>query len=208
MENKHHWYDGLFYDKLIAPNQDRMFGKINNIIEPDSEILDVGCGTGRLEFFLSEKCKRITGIDLSKKNIEQAEKKLKKRKHNNIDFKHIGFDNFAKNNSHTFDYAIVTYVIHELPYEQRLSLLKGISGISKKIIVGDYLVPSPKGLWNVLNEIVEFAAGKDHYDNFKSFVRHNGIAGLLDESGLKVYQEIKNDPSTSHIAVLIRSEKA
>lgn len=208
MENKNHWYDGLFYDKLIAPNQDRMFGKIKELIEPDSEILDVGCGTGRLEFFLSEKCKRITGIDLSKKNIEQAEKKLKKRNHYNIDFKHIGFDNFVKNNSHTFDYAIVTYVIHELPYEQRLSLLKGISGISKKIIVGDYMVPSPKGLWNVLNEIVEFAAGKDHYDNFKSFVRHNGITGLLNESGLKIHHEIKNDPSTSYIAVLTRSDKS
>jgi SAM-dependent methyltransferase len=206
MENKHHWYDGLFYDKLIAPNQDRMFRKIKHLIEPNSEILDIGCGTGRLEFFLSEKCKKITGIDLSEKNIKQAENKLKRRKHNNIDFKHIGFDQFIKNNSLTFDYIIATYVIHELPFEERLSLLKGVSNISKKIIVGDYLVPSPKGLWNVLNEVVEFAAGKDHYKNFKSFVRHNGIAGLLNESGLRIHQEFKNNLSTSHIAVLTQSD--
>lgn len=206
MENKHHWYDGLFYDKLIAPNQDRMFRKIKDLIEPNSEILDIGCGTGRLEFFLADKCKEITGIDLSKKNINIAEKKLKKSNHDNIYFKHKGFDNFIKNNSLNFDYVIVTYVIHELPYDERLSLLKGISGISKKIIVGDYLVPSSKGLWKVLNEVVEFAAGKDHYTNFKSFVRHNGIAGLLEESGLRIHQEIKNEPSTSHIAVLIRSD--
>jgi SAM-dependent methyltransferase len=206
MENKHHWYDGLFYDKLIAPNQDRMFRKIKELVEPDSEILDVGCGTGRLEFFLSDKCKKITGIDLSEKNINIAEKKLKKSNRDNIYFKHKGFDNFIKNNSLNFDYVIVTYVIHELPYKERLSLLRGISGISKKIIVGDYLVPSPKGLWKVLNEVVEFAAGKDHYNNFKSFVRHNGIAGLLEESGLKIHQEIKNEPSTSHITVLTRSD--
>ena len=205
MENKHHWYDGLFYDKLIAPNQDRMFRKIKELVEPDSEILDVGCGTGRLEFFLSDKCKKITGIDLSEKNINIAEKKLKKSNRDNIYFKHKGFDNFIKNNSLNFDYVIVTYVIHELPYKERLSLLRGISGISKKIIVGDYLVPSPKGLWNALNEVVEFAAGKDHYNNFKSFVKHNGITGLLNESGLRIQQEIKNSPSTSHIAVLTRS---
>ena len=84
--------------------------------------------------------------------------------------------------------------------------MKGISAISEKIIVGEYLVPRPQGLWNVLNEVVEFAAGKDHYNNFKSFVRHNGIAGLLNESGLKIHQEIKNSPSTSHIAVLTRSD--
>jgi len=206
MENKHHWYDGLFYDKLIAPNQDRMFRKIKELVEPDSEILDVGCGTGRLEFFLSDKCKKITGIDLSEKNINIAEKKLKKSNRDNIYFKHKGFDNFIKNNSLNFDYVIVTYVIHELPYKERLLLLRGISGISKKIIVGDYLVPSPKGLWNALNEVVEFAAGKDHYNNFKSFVKHNGITGLLNESGLRIQQEIKNSPSTSHIAVLTRSD--
>ena len=206
MENKHHWYDGLFYDKLIAPNQDGMFRKIKNLIEPDSEVLDIGCGTGRLEFFLSDKCKKIIGIDLSEKNIVQAEKKLKKSNRENIYFKHIGFENFFKNNFVKFDYAISTYVIHELPYEERLSLLKGISAISEKIIVGEYLVPRPQGLWNVLNEVVEFAAGKDHYNNFKSFVRHNGIAGLLNESGLKIHQEIKNRPLTSHIAVLTRSD--
>lgn len=204
MENKNHWYDGLFYDKVIAPNQDGMFRKIKSLIQPESEILDVGCGTGRLEFFLSDKCKKITGIDLSGKNIKQAEKKLRRSNRDNIYFKHIGFDNFIKNNSVKFDYVIVTYVIHELPYEERLSLLKGISVISKIIIAGDYLVPRPKGWWNLLNEIVEFAAGKDHYDNFKSFVRHNGIAGLLDESGLRIHKEIKNNPSTSHIAVLTK----
>ena len=206
MENKHHWYDGLFYDKLIAPNQDGMFRKIKNLIEPNSEVLNIGCGTGRLEFFLSDKCKKIIGIDLSEKNIVQAEKKLKKSNRENIYFKHIGFENFFKNNFVKFDYAISTYVIHELPYEERLSLLKGISAISEKIIVGEYLVPRPQGLWNVLNEVVEFAAGKDHYNNFKSFVRHNGIAGLLNESGLKIHQEIKNRPLTSHIAVLTRSD--
>ena len=205
MENKNHWYDGLFYDKLIAPNQDGMFRKIKSLIHPESEILDVGCGTGRLEFFLADKCKKITGIDLSEKNIKQAERKLRKSNRNNIYFKHTGFKSFIKNNSLNFDYVIVTYIIHELPYEERLSLLKNVSGISKKIIVGDYSVPSPKGFWNVLNEIVEFAAGKDHYNNFKSFVKHNGIVGLLNESGLRIHQEIKNKPSTSHIAVLTKS---
>jgi SAM-dependent methyltransferase len=206
MENKHHWYDGLFYDKLIAPNQDGMFRKIKNLIEPDSEVLDIGCGTGRLEFFLSDKCKKIIGIDLSEKNIVQAEKKLKNSNRENIYFKHIGFKNFFKDISLNFDYVITTYVVHELPYEERLSLLKGSSEISKKIIVGDYLVPGPKGMWKILNEVVEFAAGKDHYNNFKSFIKHDGIAGLLNESGLKIHQEIKNRPLTSHIAVLTQSD--
>jgi len=27
-EDKKHWYDGWFYDKIIAPNQDKLFGQI------------------------------------------------------------------------------------------------------------------------------------------------------------------------------------
>ena len=202
MENKNHWYDGAFYDKLIAPNQDRMFGKIKEIIEPNSSILDIGCGTGRLEFYISDKCKLIKGIDLSKRNIDRAELNLKVTPHDNITFEHIGLDEFAVNNKTKFEYAILTYVIHEVQEEKRAALLKNISNIADKIIIGDYLVPRPGGFWSALNEVVEFAAGADHYKNFKSFASKNGINGLAKESGLKIIKEIKNHPSTSHIAVL------
>ena len=51
-ENKNHWYDGLFYDKIIAPNQDRAFQIVKSLINKNSSVLDVGCGTGRLAFQL------------------------------------------------------------------------------------------------------------------------------------------------------------
>lgn len=71
-ENKNHWYDGLFYDRLIAPNQDRLFSQIKNLIKPNSKIIDVGCGTGRFSFSIHEKCESVLGIDLSKRNIDRA----------------------------------------------------------------------------------------------------------------------------------------
>src|SRR5450759_5985558 len=67
--NKYHWYDGWFYDIVIAPNQDKLFGQIKNLIEPNSKIIDIGCGTGRLEFALADKCESVLGIDLSERNI-------------------------------------------------------------------------------------------------------------------------------------------
>ncbi|MBL1214902.1 MAG: class I SAM-dependent methyltransferase [Ignavibacteriae bacterium] len=63
IKNKNHWYDGLFYDYLIAPNQDKSFQHIKNIIEPDSSLIDIGCGTGRLAFQIADKCSRFDGID-------------------------------------------------------------------------------------------------------------------------------------------------
>jgi predicted RNA methylase len=47
-ENKKHWYDGWFYDVIIAPNQDNLFGQIKNLIAEGSSIIDIGCGTGVL----------------------------------------------------------------------------------------------------------------------------------------------------------------
>ena len=43
--NKYHWYDGRFYDTFIAPNQDKLFGQIIDLIQPNSDIIDIGCGT-------------------------------------------------------------------------------------------------------------------------------------------------------------------
>lgn len=45
--NKEHWYDGWFYDRWIAPNQDSFFAYINTLLPPDSTVIDLGCGTGR-----------------------------------------------------------------------------------------------------------------------------------------------------------------
>jgi len=73
-----------------------------------------------------------------------------------------------------------------------------------KIIIGDYLVPVNKGFWNVLNEVVEFLAGKEHYGNFKHFLANNGLAGLVDNAGLKIISEIKNKPATSQLLVLTK----
>ena len=62
--NKDHWYDGWFYDKIIAPNQDRLFAVIKELIDADSKIIDVGCGTGRFSFSVNDKCKSVLGLDL------------------------------------------------------------------------------------------------------------------------------------------------
>ena len=73
--NKFHWYDGGFYDRIIAPNQRPLFNQILNLLKPGSDVIDVGCGTGYFSFLASEHCKSVLGIDLSSRNIAQAKKK-------------------------------------------------------------------------------------------------------------------------------------
>ena len=201
IDNKNHWYDGLFYDYVIAPNQDKSFSHIKNIIESNSSIIDVGCGTGRLAFQIEDKCSKIDCIDLSIKNIEVAKKKLAKNTSDKIHFFHVDVNNFFTD-SHHYEYAVLSYVIHEVDECLRVDILQTISQYADKIILIDYFVPQPKNLWRLLNEIVEFAAGNEHYKNFKTYTKNEGIKGLSKMSGLKIIKEIQNSPSSSHIAVL------
>ena len=203
MQNKNHWYDGWFYDNLIAPNQDRMFGEIKNLIEPNSRVIDVGCGTGRFSFSIADIANMVVGVDLSSKNLTTANQTLQRNPNNKISFLHTNLADLISQNHH-FDYAVMTYVIHEVNSEDRIPLMNEMVKIADKIIIGDYLVPTSKGFWNILNDIVEFLAGKEHFSNFKNFVTNKGLHGLAEKTELKIIQEIKNKPKTSQILLLTK----
>ncbi|MFH1198360.1 MAG: class I SAM-dependent methyltransferase [bacterium] len=204
IQNKNHWYDGWFYDKLIAPNQDKSFSILKSFVEENSTLLDVGCGTGRLAFQIADKCKKVIAIDLSSKNIEVAKRNLAANPASNIEFLHADIDSLLTKNEMKFNYSVLSYVIHEVDEEDREGILTSLIKISDKIILIDYLVPRPKTIWNFINEIVEFLAGKNHYMNFKSYVRNNGIAGLAEQTGLRITKQIKNCPGTTHFVVLTK----
>jgi SAM-dependent methyltransferase len=199
--NKSHYYDGIIYDKFIAPNQDYLFRLIKSIIPKESTVLDIGCGTGRLAFQLSDKCESIVGLDLSQRNIRRALKILKKSGIDNIDFFHQSVEDFAKNYSSKFDYAVTTYVLHEIPESERLPFIEAMKKVADKLILGDYLIPRPKGYHFYLTEIIEFIAGREHYAGFKSFERNGGLRDLVEKANLKIIKEIKGKPVTAHIIV-------
>jgi SAM-dependent methyltransferase len=201
-ENKTHWYDGWFYDTIIAPNQDKLFRQIKNLIEPQSTIIDVGCGTGRLAFRLSGKSKSVLGIDLSKRNIDRANLSLFRMPNDKISFQHRNLGDIIKKDRAHYDYAILTYVIHEVNEDERLNLLTEMAQIADKIIIGDYLVPKPNGFSGHLTEVIEYIAGAEHYRNYKSYMANGGIYHLAEKAGLKIINEVSNQPSTNHIVVL------
>jgi SAM-dependent methyltransferase len=203
-ENKYHWYDGWFYDKIIAPNQDKLFGQIINLIEPKSTIIDIGCGTGRLEFALADKCISVLGIDLSKKNIDRANLTLIQHPKTKLSFQHGSLREIISGGSVHFNYAILTYVIHEIIEEERIDLLKEAAMVADKIIIGDYLVPRPQNFGSFISEVIEFVAGREHFRNFKSYVASGGIYTLADRAGLKVIDEISNQLLSNHIVMLTK----
>jgi SAM-dependent methyltransferase len=203
-QDKHHWYDGWFYDKIIAPNQDKLFDQIKNIIEQGSSVLDIGCGTGRLAFKIADRCRSVSGIDLSASNIRRALLTLRRKPDPKISFKHIDLSEIKNSDTPFFDYAVFTYVIHEVDETERISLLIDAARLSQKIIIGDYSVPGPTGIAGWISETIEFIAGRAHYRNYKSYMKNGGIYYLADKAGLKIVAETINHISTNHIVVLVK----
>jgi SAM-dependent methyltransferase len=197
--NKDHWYDGRFYDLLLAPSQDRAFVHVRNFIPVGSTVLDLGCGTGRLAFQLAHKCGSIDGVDPSARNIEVARRKLSNSREANVRFHHAYAEEFLEDSNARFDYATVSLVMHEIDAGERVGLLRALSPAARHLIFVDYLVPRPGDCRKVLNEAVEFAAGPEHYRNFKSFVAGNGLHGVIAGAGLCVEREIRNDPPSIHV---------
>jgi len=201
-ENKNHWYDGWFYDTVIAPNQKELFEQIIELIEPNRKIIDVGCGTGLFSFTVADKCSSVVGIDLSERNIRKANKNLIKNPSQKVTFLHNSITDILEEQNLHFDYAVLTFVIHEVNEEDRVPLLNKIAKVADKIIIGDYLFPRPKSYKGRQSQLIEFMAGSEHYRNFKSYVSKGGIPYLADKVGLFMEKEFINERTANHITVL------
>ncbi|GBD90656.1 cypemycin methyltransferase [bacterium BMS3Abin04] len=202
MQDKRHWYDGKIYETFIAPHQDDLYKLIKNIIPPNSKVLDVGCGTGRMDFLLAQESAKVIGIDLSSKNIKTAKEKLQKKNLDNIEFIHGSILDIKKFTDEPFDIAIITYVLHEMDPEERIRTLRLLKTAAQMIIIADYIVPVPKDLSGLSAKTIEFLAGKNHFTNYRNFVKNGGLQTLAADAGLQIKETLKAHTETRQIIVI------
>ena len=159
MRDKFHWYDGWFYDRFIAPNLDETFRIMMAMMKKESTVLDVGCGTGRFIFQSEKRFHQAVGVDLSSRNIKTANKNLMNSGATNLSFIHGNAETLAEHVKKKFDYSTISHVIHEMPEEIRLRIIKNMKEVSNEIIIGDYYVPQPNNQRGISNRIAEVLAG-------------------------------------------------
>lgn len=76
---------------------------ISKHIKPNSSILEIGCGYGRLLKIMAKKSKRLVGIDFSNRMIELSKKNLEGEE--NVDIQLMEADELAFNDG-SFDYVV------------------------------------------------------------------------------------------------------
>lgn len=80
---------------------------------PDSRVLSIGCGVGDTELLLAPSVREITGVDLSPRAIEQANRDADTRGIHNARFHAAAWQDFAADGSR-FDAVLAIFFLHHL----------------------------------------------------------------------------------------------
>lgn len=178
------FFYGSIYHRILDPQLAEAHQVAANLITEGSAVLDIACGTGQFSLAVrKQKQCRVVGLDLSLRMLEFARKS---NPFHNVTFVHEDATDLGAFDDHSFDYAAILFLMHELPMQQRVLVLKEALRVSKRVIIIDSVAPLPKNAGGIGIRIVEATFGRDHNPNFKAFLATGGIRAVLQESGLPI----------------------
>lgn len=93
---------------------------LDNYISPDSNVLEVGCGTGYYGMYLHNKCRKYTGVDISPGNINLLSKKVHDNSIDNVDAFVGDATNLTECNDSIYDVVLVLGPMYHLPQDERM----------------------------------------------------------------------------------------
>lgn len=75
-----------------------------------AQVLEIGCGDGRLTFRYADRAAHVTAIDPFADSIERAKERLPERLRGRVEFHHVGFEGFEPaEDRRRFDAAILAW---------------------------------------------------------------------------------------------------
>lgn len=111
------------FDRYLS---DSFLPSLHNLLQADTKVLDLGCGSGMVAQYLASRGvdpHNITGIDLSEKLLEEARARVPQ-----AHFLHASIDNFHLPRA-TYRLATANMVFHYLNNEQLSTVLELVYGI-------------------------------------------------------------------------------
>ena len=192
-------------NELLAEKYDKVskYQYINGLalveklnISSEHNVLDVGCGTGRLTLKLAGKVNHITGIDPSIQRIEVARRKLTKMNPGNVTFELGSSDDIGLYGEDVFDVVYLNAVFHWINNKEEA--LNNIYRVLKPggkvgICTGDKDHPFTVKI--VANEVLRKAGIIDEGADFSAPVNTVELDSLLKKSGFRVIKiKLKRDP--------------
>lgn len=171
-------YDPLLY-LFLNPIRKAVMDELSEY--KDFVIIDLCCGTGnQLKILEKNEFKSLYCLDLSEPMLEIAQKNFSNIRIYNEDATKTPFDD------ETFDVGIISFAIHEKDKTTQDKLLEEAHRIIKKdgilLIVDFDLDENTYSIARLFINIIEKIAGKEHYKNFLSYIKNNGLVSLINDN--------------------------
>lgn len=163
---------------IIAPIRSKGASMIKG---KNLKILDVAAGTGAQTIPLAKAGHSVIGIDLDPQMIAKAKEKLKPDL--DLNFK-VGDGTNLEFENESFDRAVISFAIHDVPFDIGVKLLKEAKRVIKsngQILVIDYMEPNKSIPAKILKKIASIYESP----NYHIFIE-NGLEKYIKEAKLKV----------------------
>lgn len=187
--------------QAYAGMYDRLFDSMNKglklvgirMFRPSKgmSILDVGCGTGsHLELYQRYQCD-LYGIDLSPSMLAIARERL-----GDTAQLELGDATNMPYEDDKFDLVISMLSLHEMSARTRSGVLEETRRVLKpdgRILLIDFHPGPYQPLDGWVSKTIilfsELAAGREHFRNYRQFMRTKGLSTLLGEHDLQVEKQ-------------------
>lgn len=185
---RNHFYDGWIYRRFIDPSLGGIRRRIAKIIPEGSQVIDMGCGTGDQLLRIAHQISKGVCVELSETMINTGRRQAESQGVKNCEFVLADATSLSHLEDQSFDFAMSSMVIHEMPAEKRIPVLNEMKRLGKQIILVDWIHPQPS-LWKAWGtHLIEFMAGWEHYSGFRSFMKAEGMPKLIETVGMEIME--------------------
>jgi SAM-dependent methyltransferase len=125
-----HEYSFKNYDLTVHPVRIKTIEYLRKKIQPNQNVLDLGCDKGEMSFLISHFSKSVLGIDYNKQAIEIAKTNFNR---NNLEFRNEEAINYLKSNNEQFDVLILSHIIEHI--DNPLEMIQEFKNYFKYIFI-------------------------------------------------------------------------
>ena len=98
--------------------------QLDLLVNKQSSVLELGCGTGYYGLYLADKCKDYLGVDIVPENVERLSQRIKEGKYSNLSTKIGDATCLDFIESETYDVVLVLGPMYHLPPKDRELVFK------------------------------------------------------------------------------------
>ena len=194
------WFYGVLYGVFYDPLEGKHRNMISRYIPQGSTVLDVCSGTGRLAVELASKCQEVRGVDMSGRMLRFSQNLKNRLGIDNVDFVHGDATRLEEVVDRTYDYAVISLALHEMPALDRLKAIRSMARVARNLVIADHAAPQPGTIPGYLTTLAEFCfGGRSNFAIYNEFVASGGILGALEQCGIAPENQTMDGKGIRHV---------